>query len=411
MNRRWRSLVLGVALVQGALCAHALPPDQVFERAEPGVWALRMVGTDNALHNVGSAVAVAAGKAVTTCITLPRGGRLVLVRDKTTLPATLEFTDAARDLCQLDAPGLQGAEPARVAARMGQRVYAIGYERGAEISIGEGLVSRIRDPGSDGERIQTSVPTTGWLQGAGLYDDEGRLIGIATSSARDVSGVVFAAPARWLGEIAARGSAAASARSAPNSALPQPGASWTYSYVSRGLGATQTTFVVRATAVEAGTVQESIVIGSAPAQRYAVSADALAFRSLQMPRSQALPELAPYLHSVLARGEDRLWGRLAGYPHGNTILPSWKVHVRELGDEQITVPAGTFRAIRIDVIGSRAAPSGGGPTVGGESTGFQFKAWYVPEVRRYVRLQHETTAVRREWSSEQVVELVSYSEK
>jgi hypothetical protein len=35
----------------------------------------------------------------------------------------------------------------------------------------------------------------------------------------------------------------------------------------------------------------------------------------------------------------------------------------------------------------------------------------VPEVRRYVRLQHETTAVRREWSSEQVVELVSYSEK
>lgn len=410
--RQWRNgLLLGIALAQGALCAHALPPDQVFERAEPGVWSLRLLGADNVPHAVGSAVAIAAGKAVTSCAQVPRGGRLVLMKAKATLPATLEFTDAARDLCQLDVPGLQAPEPARAAPRMGLRVYAIGYERGAELTIGEGLVARIREAGSDGERIQTNMPTTGWLQGAGLFDDEARLLGVTTLSVRDAPGVVIAAPARWLAEIAARGSAAASTRIAPSAALPQPGATWTYSYESRGLGATQATFVVRATAVEADTVQESVVIGSAPAQRYTVGADALAFRSIALPRSQTLPELAPYLHSMLARGEERIWGKLQGYPRGSVSMPPWRLHVRELGEEQVTVPAGTFKAVRIDVIGSRNAPGATLPGMAGESTSFQFKVWYVPEVRRYVKLQHETTAMRRDWSGEQVVQLLSFSEK
>jgi hypothetical protein len=392
--------------------ALALPPDQVFERAAPGVWALRLLGADNRPQDIGNAVAVAAGKAVTLCSQLPSGGKLVLQREKTSLPATLEFTDKARDFCQLDVPGLHAPEAPRATPRMGQRVYAIGYERGAELTIGEGIVSRLRDPGSDRERIQTSVPTSGWLLGAGLYDDEARLLGVTTPSPRDASGVVFASPARWLAEIAARGSGAPSAAAAgPAFALPQPGATWNYAYAYRGLGPARLNFVVRAVAVEAGIVQESISIAGLAAQQAPIKADALAFRTLQFPRTQTLVELSPYLHSVLAKGEDRLWGRLEGYPRGNAAMPAWTLVAREMGEEQVSVPAGVFKATRIDVIGTRTAPPGPVAHLAYESTRFQFKIWYAAEARRYLKLQHETWGLRGDWSGEQTVELLDYSAK
>jgi hypothetical protein len=201
--------ILALAL-SGA--AHALPADQVFERAAPNLWALRTLEAGNQAGNRGSAVAIAAGKAVTSCSLLARARGIELHRDKTVHAATLEFPDAARDLCQLDVPGLLAQEPPHAAPRMGQRVYAIGYERGTELSITEGLFSRVREAGSDAERIQTSVPTSGGLLGAGLYDEEARLLGLVTLSPRDASGVVSALPARWLTELADRGRAALAGR-------------------------------------------------------------------------------------------------------------------------------------------------------------------------------------------------------
>lgn len=410
MTYSWRALAAYTMQALWVLPALALPPEQVFERAAPGVWALRLLGPDNRPQDIGSAVAVAAGKAVTLCSQLPSGGRLVLQRDRVSLPATLEFTDKARDLCQFDVPGLKAPEAASAAPRMGQRVYAIGYERGAELTIAEGIVSRLREPGSDRERIQTSVPTSGWLLGAGLYDDEARLLGITTTSPRDAAGVVVAAPARWLAEISARGSAATvAAPSGPASVLPQPGATWNYAYAYRGLGPAQLNFLVRAVAVEGGIVQESISVPGLAAQQASIKADALAFRSLQLPRSQTLIELSPYLHSVLAKGGDRLWGKLQGYPIGNAAMPAWTLSVREMGEEQVTVPAGVFKATRIDVIGTRTAPTGFVTHLAYESTRFQVKIWYAPEMRRYVRLQHETWGLRGDWSGEQTVELLNSS--
>ena len=412
MKHPWRAFAACTMLLLWIVPGLALPPDQVFERAAPGVWALRLLGADNRPQDIGNAVAVAAGKAVTLCSQLPSGGKLVLQRDKTSHPAALEFTDKARDLCQLDVPGLQAPEAPRATPRMGQRVYAIGYERGTELAIAEGIVSRLREPGSDRERIQTSVPTSGWLLGAGLYDDEARLLGVTTTSPRDAAGVVVAAPARWLAEISARGSAATvAAPGGPASALPPPGATWNYAYAYRGLGPARLNFLVRAVAVEGGIVQESISIPGLAAQQASINADALTFRSLPLPRTQTLVELSPYLHSVLAQGRDRLWGTLRGYPIGNAAMPAWTLQAREMGEEQVTVPAGTFRATRIDVIGTRSAPTGFLAHLAYESTRFQFKIWYAPEMRRYVKLQHETWALRGEWSGEQTVELLNYSLK
>lgn len=405
-----RASILALALY-GA--AHALPSDQIFERAAPGVWALRAFDANNQPFNHGSAVAIATGKAVTSCALLARASRIELHRDKTILAATLEFPDVERDLCQLDVPGLAALAPTRGSARalrVGQHVYVVGYTSVTEQMISEGMVTDLREEAN--ERIQTSVPAAGGLLGAGLYDEEAKLLGIVTASARDASGVVSAVPVKWLTELADRGRAALASR-ATATALPMVGASWQYAYTMRGVGSARYTIGVRVTGVEGRIVRESIAIPSFPERLVFVGADSLSFRSFQLPQSQMLVELAPYLHSVLAKNETRMWGNLTGYPLGNAMLAPWTITVRESSQEEytVTVAAGTFKATRIDVSGRRAATLSGVGPLAHESGRFRFRAWYAPEVQRYVKLQHETWTLGGAPSGEQLVELTSYSAK
>jgi hypothetical protein len=194
----------------------------------------------------------------------------------------------------------------------------------------------------------------------------------------------------------------------PADALTMFGASWRYAYTLRGVGSAQYLIDVRVTGVGSGIVHESITSPAFAERLVAVDMDSLSFRSIQLPQSQTLVELAPYLHSVLAKKETRIWGNLAGYPAGNPVLPPWIITVRESDLEEVTVPAGTFTAKRIEVSGRRPM-SGSIPFhLNYESARFLFRAWYAPEVRRYVRLQHETWSLNGTWSGEQLVELTSY---
>jgi len=400
-----------------ALCGtvHALPPDQVVERVSPGVWALRTLDANNQPFNHGTAVAIAPGKAVTSCAVLQRASKLELRREQVVLAATLEFPDVERDLCQLDVPGLQAPEALRAAPRLGQRVYAIGYERGTDLSIVDGLYSRMRDGGTNAERIQTSVTGSAGLTGAGLYDEEARLLGIVTASPADASALLFALPSKWLAEIPERGRAVLAARAAPPAksagGLPAVGTAWNYNYVFRGVGATRVPIFVRVSAVEGQVVKESIVIGTSPAQHTSNAADQLAFKSLPLPRSQTLLEFAPYLHAVMSKIESPAWGRISGYPAGNAAIAPWILAVRDPVEEEVAVPAGVFKATKIEIRGRRQAPGGFAGHMLAESTRFLVRVWYSPLTGRYVKLQHETWNLRGDWSGEQLIELTAHSER
>lgn len=193
--------------------------------------------------------------------------------------------------------------------------------------------------------------------------------------------------------------------------LPTPGTSWQYAYTMRGVGSAHYSFGVRVAGVEGGIVHEYINIPSSPVQLLAVGAESPSFRSFRLPQSQTLVELAPYLRSVLATSEGATWSNLAGYPTGNPILPPWTITVREFGEEQVTVPAGTFTAKRIEVSGQRRVSGNFPAHLNYESSRFQYRVWYAPQVRRYVKLQHETWSLAGVWAGEQLVELTSYSAK
>jgi Trypsin-like peptidase domain len=87
--------------------------------------------------------------------------------------------------------------------RVGQRVYAIGAPRGLELSISDGLVSSIRPYGAF-PLIQTNAPISKGSSGGGLFDTDGRLVGITTSSAIDGQNINFALAADLISQLPAR---------------------------------------------------------------------------------------------------------------------------------------------------------------------------------------------------------------
>lgn len=195
----------------------------------------------------------------------------------------------------------------------------------------------------------------------------------------------------------------------PADALPKAGASWQYAYTMRGIGSARFTFGVRVSGVVGDVVHEIITIPSSPERIVSISADSLSLRTLQLPQSQTLVELAPYLHSILAKNETRSWGALAGYPAGNNTLAPWILAVRESGQEEVTVPAGTFKTTRIEVSGRRVTTPPAVFQLAHESGRFLLRAWYAPQVRRYVRLQHETWPLSGAPPGVQLVELIGYT--
>ena len=76
----------------------------------------------------------------------------------------------------------------------------------------------------------------------------------------------------------------------------------------------------------------------------------------------------------------------ARYEQERTIVAELKGTV--VGWEQVTVPAGTFDALRIDLSGDYRGESGNFNWKGY----MQHKLWYVPEVHRVVRSQYEDSA-------------------
>lgn len=75
--------------------------------------------------------------------------------------------------------------------------------RGLELSVSDGLVSSVRPYGAF-PLIQTNAPISKGSSGGGLFDTDGRLVGITTSSAIDGQNINFALVADLITQLPAR---------------------------------------------------------------------------------------------------------------------------------------------------------------------------------------------------------------
>ncbi|NML42779.1 trypsin-like peptidase domain-containing protein [Ramlibacter sp. G-1-2-2] len=231
MKLQVRALSAALAALVLAGPAAAISPEELYDRVSPSIWLVEndMGGGKGA---IGSAVVIAPGVLVTNCHVVEKAASLRVAHEERRFPAQLQYQDPVRDLCQLQASGVD-APAVRIAAashlRVGAKVYALGNPKGLELTLSDGLVSALRH-GRAGELeyVQISVPISPGSSGGGLFDQAGRLVGITTAGMKDGQNLNFALPAEWIVDLPARaGGGPAVARldaEAPARAAPAPAA-------------------------------------------------------------------------------------------------------------------------------------------------------------------------------------------
>ena len=138
------------------------------------------------------------------------GATLIAIRQaRKALPATLVAFDPKHDIAILRVPGLDQpkvvSRPSSL-VKVGEHVYAIGAPRGLELSLSDGLIAALRpDKNKEGKEtgvsiLQTTAPISPGSSGGGLFDVQGRLVGITTYQAEGQN-LNFAHPADWIAEL------------------------------------------------------------------------------------------------------------------------------------------------------------------------------------------------------------------
>ncbi|WP_191623397.1 S1C family serine protease [Pandoraea fibrosis] len=146
-------------------------------------------------------------------------------RRNTSHRTALELVDPARDLCQLRVDEMTAPPVARApmnTLRVGQKVYTLGSPSGQELSLADGIISSLHlDTDERISLIQTSAPVSPGSSGGGLFDTEGRLIGLTTAVLEDArhlnQNLNYAIPANFIDELPSRSRAAIAARETADS--------------------------------------------------------------------------------------------------------------------------------------------------------------------------------------------------
>ena len=168
----------------------SLTPVQLFDKASPAVYAVTMAGRFR-----GSAVAVSPREAITNCHVVARSGPVVLVNAGATHNAAVVAADSATDRCYLrvldgELEPVQGIRDYATLS-VGETVFTIGSPKGMINTLGNGLLSGLRE--MEGvEYAQITAPVSRGSSGGGLFDDRGNLIGVTTFTIQDSQNLNFA---------------------------------------------------------------------------------------------------------------------------------------------------------------------------------------------------------------------------
>jgi serine protease Do len=155
----------------------------------------------NGTVTLGSAVLIGGERLVTNCHVTAAAQSMQIVHDGRSWQAEVETQDLNHDLCILRAPGITGtAAVAETRLTVGQKVFAAGFPGGNQFAVTAGRIVALHD--YDGaEVIQVSSPFDYGASGGGLFDEDGRLIGILTFKARAGGEFHFALPIAWAKNV------------------------------------------------------------------------------------------------------------------------------------------------------------------------------------------------------------------
>lgn len=201
-----RISVIFAALLCTAAGALAKTGSDLFEAVAPSIVVVYASSSDGKDGTLGSGVVIGAGEVVTNCHVL-KGSDLAEVkyRQREYL-GELKHADFERDVCSLTVLGLRAplaALGSTQSLKVGQKVFAIGAPKGLELTLSEGIISSLREV-AGGRYLQISAPISPGSSGGGLFDEDGRLIGLPTFYLSQGQQLNFAVPVEWITELPKR---------------------------------------------------------------------------------------------------------------------------------------------------------------------------------------------------------------
>ena len=178
----------------------------IFETVSRSIVTVKTYSAEGKETGFGSGVVLMAGVIVTNCHVIEDATKIQVVHQKQVFQATSRHTDWDRDVCTLTVEGLNapGVEQGNtVSLKVGAKVYAIGAPQGMELTFSEGIVSSLR-PVAGGVYLQITAPISPGSSGGGLFDGEGRLIGLPSFYLAEGQQLNFAVPVEWIKELPKR---------------------------------------------------------------------------------------------------------------------------------------------------------------------------------------------------------------
>ncbi len=188
-------LFVGVLPMPG----HALTSAQVLDKVRESVVRVATVDAQGNERAQGSGVIFSSGKIATSCRIVEAGVSYRVGRGSSLLPAVIYAEDGDRDICLLSAKGIRGkaVELGKTELlKVGDRVHALGA---SEVALSDGVIVQLQ--GRPSPLIQTTAAVASASNGGALFDDRGRLIGLAASSSQDGQTLTFAVPVEWIREV------------------------------------------------------------------------------------------------------------------------------------------------------------------------------------------------------------------
>lgn len=177
--------------------------NEILTMALPSVGRVLSYDMSGRMTPVGLALAIEQGTMVTTCDGVVAGTQLVVKLGAESHSANLLITDETLGLCKLSVPGvvLRSLVVAADEPKAGDTIHALNANDQGEMALTKGTVTKVTSAPA-GRVLEISMPISPTGSGGAIFDDFGRVVGIATL--RPGAGASMALPASALAEMRSR---------------------------------------------------------------------------------------------------------------------------------------------------------------------------------------------------------------
>jgi tol-pal system protein YbgF len=197
-------LFVAVGLFASQACAKTA--SEVFDLASKSVVVVYGLDANSDRKTQGSGIALSHGMVTTNCHVITGSVFLTVNYQQREYQARFSRADFEHDICILTTSGLDAPAATLGSARrlkVGARVYAIGAPKGLQLTLSEGIVSNFREI-DEAQYVQTTAPISPGSSGGGLFDDQGRLVGLPTFYLEGGQQLNFAVPVELIKQLLAQ---------------------------------------------------------------------------------------------------------------------------------------------------------------------------------------------------------------